>query len=111
MRISDWSSDVCSSDLESERLRRIRADVKTDGRPGPIDRTLALHLVEQRPRAITQADRECAARLTADDIAIGLAIFPEDALNQSGKPFRALAENILGLGEHIFLRKIGRAHV
>src|SRR3546814_9274143 len=26
---------------ESERLRRIRADVKTDGRPGPIDRTLA----------------------------------------------------------------------
>src|SRR3546814_13098812 len=48
---------------ESERLRRIRADVKTDGRPGPIDRTLALHLVEQRPRAITQADRDCAARL------------------------------------------------
>src|SRR3546814_6401145 len=57
---------------ESERLRRIRADVKTDGRPGPIDRTLAPHLVEQRPRAITQADRECAARLTADHIAIGL---------------------------------------
>src|SRR3546814_15749930 len=88
---------------ESERLRRIRADVKTDGRPGPIDRTLALHLVEQRPRAITQADRECAARLTADDIAIGLAIFPEDALNQSGKPFPALAENIPGLGQPIFL--------
>src|SRR3546814_15864607 len=80
---------------ESERLRRIRADVKTDGRPGLIDRTLALHLVEQRPRAITQATRECSARLTAADRAIGLAIFPEYALNHTGKAFRNLAENIL----------------
>src|SRR3546814_14601223 len=51
---------------ESERLRRIRADVKPDRRPGPLDRTLALHHVDPRPLAITQADRECAARLTAE---------------------------------------------
>src|SRR3546814_10138222 len=145
MRISDWSSDVCSSDLdlrflrelqiadigpqppadaeldrndddivalqiigseaadeiefaldlrkaleqtlgvikvidERERLRRTRADVKTDGRPGRTDRTLALHLAEHRPRAITQAHRECAAPLPAAEIAMGLAISQEVAL-------------------------------
>src|SRR3546814_18080607 len=69
---------------ERECLRRIRADVKADGRPGPIDRPLALHLVEQRARAITQAAGTRAPRLPADAIPVGHAIFPADARTRVG---------------------------
>src|SRR3546814_5302514 len=44
MRISDWSSDVCSSDLPARRRRSRR----TAGRPPQIEQEVARPLVAQR---------------------------------------------------------------
>src|SRR3546814_13493524 len=55
MRISDWSSDVCSSDLAARRKRRFRA---------PAD--------QRRPPAIdAEARRDAASRRTPRDQAVG----------------------------------------
>src|SRR3546814_3193085 len=37
MRISDWSSDVCSSDLQGQRSGGYNIRVSGSGRPGPFD--------------------------------------------------------------------------
>src|SRR3546814_15885887 len=82
MRISDWSSDVCSSDLRTKHCHsHDHDDAHSAAKPADealgevhqtpgeaavdhevasedVDRTLALHLVEQRPRAITQRSEE-----------------------------------------------------
>src|SRR3546814_3730386 len=54
MRISDWSSDVCSSDLRA-RLRRVRHSRRRIWRVGdgggPADRRAAAHAREPRRRA------------------------------------------------------------
>src|SRR3546814_5089850 len=48
MRISDWNSDVCSSDLLAQQLQRAdqRLDVVAVDRPGVVE----AHLLEQRGR-------------------------------------------------------------
>src|SRR3546814_15523499 len=40
MRISDWSSDVCSSDLSPEQPNRAERLINVRIRPVPVDRTL-----------------------------------------------------------------------
>src|SRR3546814_5119865 len=57
MRISDWSSDVCSSDLQTARVDR--SDV-----PGPARRTVrrVYHPPECRNRSQDAADRGRGAR-------------------------------------------------
>src|SRR3546814_18707650 len=47
MRISDWSSDVCSSDLPEERPAR--EGRRFDRRPGGLDRPSRPHPEPQRP--------------------------------------------------------------
>src|SRR3546814_11908803 len=47
MRISDWSSDVCSSDLEainSAGRRRLRIAIAAKGRAQPLPNPLRLHI-------------------------------------------------------------------
>src|SRR3546814_20035569 len=70
MRISDWSSDVCSSDLRQRRLeiprsgnvqpahlRGLQPDAETDGRP-VVPQELAPALVgQQSVRRTAQGDR------------------------------------------------------
>src|SRR3546814_6525652 len=40
MRISDWSSDVCSSDLSGQRLDRLRVQLGLSHRPADNDQLL-----------------------------------------------------------------------
>src|SRR3546814_11365482 len=66
MRISDWSSDVCSSDLGGN------------------------HFIELQP------DDERARCLTPGDLSVGLALILEDVLDNARQPLGALAEHALG---------------
>src|SRR3546814_15174827 len=67
MRISDWSSDVCSSDLVSSRLldrrcRRPGAEPPLPGRPGETSNAPALRrpapVVRERRHVADRGDRE-----------------------------------------------------
>src|SRR3546814_9267552 len=67
MRISDWSSDVCSSDLVSSRLldrrcRRPGAEPPLPGRPGETSNAPALRrpapVVRDRRHVADRGDRE-----------------------------------------------------
>src|SRR3546814_14824306 len=71
MRISDWSSDVCSSDLGGN------------------------HFIELQP------DDERARCLTPGDISVGLALILEDVLDNARQPLGALAEHALGGADQI----------
>src|SRR3546814_10446854 len=44
MRISDWSSDVCSSDLHKEEVYGLRASYVTEGEPGGLLDQLIINL-------------------------------------------------------------------
>src|SRR3546814_7409886 len=64
MRISDWSSDVCSSDLE-KRLRAFRRAAETDQHdPATLVRTYWRQL--QKPAFIAFHELALAARTHAD---------------------------------------------
>src|SRR3546814_13940122 len=66
MRISDWSSDVCSSDLLRQRARlQIKHDIRTAGRAGGIDAQLAVRNRDAR--------LECAAG-GVDEIQRGIGV-------------------------------------
>src|SRR3546814_2968942 len=70
MRISDWSSDVCSSDLVSRLQRQILAgrDNSAFGESGACDR----HILRQNLRRFSK-DRQRQMMLAQDE-AIGLQI-------------------------------------
>src|SRR3546814_8968598 len=105
MRISDWSSDVCSSDLAK--------DWRTERRLGKLEALLAV------------ADSETSLIISGN----GDVIEPEDGLIAigSGGPFalsaarallahsaldaRGVAEEALKIAADICIYKIGRAHV
>src|SRR3546814_14376127 len=57
MRISDWSSDVCSSDLQAAGVREARAGLAQIGKkPGPDRR----HASRRRHRfALHQLEKRC----------------------------------------------------
>src|SRR3546814_9587103 len=108
MRISDWSSDVCSSDLRS-RLRR-RADPPQPAQPHqsvrPVSQAVAI-LIDARglkcpwpalrlARAVRQAGGGC------------FDLIAEDPAAQRDIP-RLAAEN--GWQLEAFPAEIGRAHV
>src|SRR3546814_11653893 len=76
MRISDWSSDVCSSDLSHENATPRRFDP-----PGPD------HSIQGHDDLIGMDDIELLAREFVDQIGIGMAMVEQvDAIAQ----FRAL---------------------
>src|SRR3546814_1423846 len=83
MRISDWSSDVCSSDLEIERIRDF----------------LILHYhANARPEPLWQA---CRAMALPDSLAAKIALFAEN-----GQIVREHEELFTEVG---WLQEIGRA--
>src|SRR3546814_18888134 len=73
MRISDWSSDVCSSDLGDQRIRRSAqfVELRLPGRALQIDDDAALVAVEAGEIGIVLAD-EMRARLAGDIAGRGL---------------------------------------
>src|SRR3546814_12114105 len=56
MRISDWSSDVCSSDLQLDQLVAVFDAIEIDMRDGQIDlgRRIGLNDREGRARRLAQ---------------------------------------------------------
>src|SRR3546814_14547792 len=101
MRISDWSSDVCSSDLERQRLERQQAVVLEAhlGRDPPPQAAWAL-----------QGDVEVGVGLLSADFVVGVE--QGDALGHCGHGGADMAEE--GAGVQIDARTaqpraIGRA--
>src|SRR3546814_9588142 len=72
MRISDWSSDVCSSDLPHRgrfRLRPDRAAQQRKAQPGEIDGAGDLHRHEQVRHRVEDAQKTEAAQRHIDEAA------------------------------------------
>src|SRR3546814_12712041 len=87
MRISDWSSDVCSSDLPATRRRAI-ADMQTKGAWENVLRMAG------PDKATTAGVRTAALRpmigRTLADLAIERGISPERAAIELAGPARAI---------------------
>src|SRR3546814_18682938 len=66
MRISDWSSDVCSSDL----LAAVSVDavglVLIDREPRMLDRDRLRHAVQEEQRAEREADQDALGQIPED---------------------------------------------
>src|SRR3546814_2359999 len=107
MRISDWSSDVCSSDLTSPR--KLQADTVLTPHPGEAARLLSIKTHE------VQADRRAAALALCERF--GCVVVLKGAgtvvaapgriacIIDAGNPGMAVG----GMGD--VLTEIGRAHV
>src|SRR3546814_10597601 len=105
MRISDWSSDVCSSDLGRSRARRAPADVL--GPPGNTDHELAAPSALAMAQSVTSMSLprgrlECAAdvRVRAPPLAVRAAdlVRADDAgvlhdAGGAGWPLRSRAQS------------------
>src|SRR3546814_20875376 len=93
MRISDWSSDVCSSDLQDGRADAAAADQRLEGRQVTI--LLLLHVADGLGARVPGEHRELAL---VDPLGAELAgmVDPHDAVDQglvvevSRQPPRAL---------------------
>src|SRR3546814_3054112 len=69
MRISDWSSDVCSSDLRFEHLAR-----PAKGRLAKGGETLACPVAQRREARVHVGRRAAPMILAADDQQVGFGI-------------------------------------
>src|SRR3546814_4146381 len=70
MRISDWSSDVCSSDLLATLARRIAADHRATRDLGPDSlRTALVELLVELPAYRSYADAQGCGAADADMLA------------------------------------------
>src|SRR3546814_7173072 len=124
MRISDWSSDVCSSDL-AEYLAALDRQIDAVDR---LDRTVALDRAahfngvvcqairsSRRVRAASVgADRRCSVRATAEIAAppdAGLqGRTVEQQLHRRQPPYQAI-DHVVRFIRCIAMAEIGRAHV
>src|SRR3546814_16450474 len=92
MRISDWSSDVCSSDLfppaDRQRTRRTR----TTGRNGG-----------------TPADRDHTRKLTRVAVLVAVDLAPTDMVGRTNKPVALHPLDPFGGGVVPYPHQIGRA--
>src|SRR3546814_7078676 len=131
MRISDWSSDVCSSDLSSSPRRRdllarlgivpdaiVAPDIDESPLAGELPRAYALRLARAKAEAVARAPGDVI--LAGDTtVALGRRILPpaDDETIQrrllgllSGRRHHCLsAVCVIDAGGTA--RKIGRAHV
>src|SRR3546814_2891919 len=107
MRISDWSSDVCSSDLGLSELRQVRALVDRlrgeMGVAGPVE----VGAMIETPAAAATADLLAAE---ADFLSIGTNDLTQYVLAMDrGNP--AVAAGVDAMHPAVLRMKIGRAHV
>src|SRR3546814_16788497 len=100
MRISDWSSDVCSSDLPSRGRIRSRYTRKPLGRAGQLRRNPRLigQPFAHRPGCATrvrQVDREylaLPARIRGDERGVDRGVFAGDQSLRNAAPDRVLEQ-------------------
>src|SRR3546814_2114752 len=113
MRISDWSSDVCSSDLRHE-LRVAGLPVEIEHRPLQVLALLLRHVGE----VVTKEelfDEVWAGRVTVDHVLATAVGKLRRALHASGEnrivTVPRLGYRLDGPVERVALGQIGRAHV
>src|SRR3546814_10241682 len=114
MRISDWSSDVCSSDLHGKRtLEPLRKGPANIGRRDKIQLAIAHTFPLNHPAVIGPLQQSLALARTAKRIA-RLAILADlAAVPRKGPPALDLSA-IIGVAaphEIAAIPQIGRAHV
>src|SRR3546814_6065080 len=111
MRISDWSSDVCSSDLERKRLAAVKNSQSTD------ERLQAGQLAQQRAAATSLESSLEIARRNLDALNLrapvtgqlsGFSIQVGQSLQQGERI--VVGGGVSAAGE-LLLAQIGRAHV
>src|SRR3546814_17531312 len=73
MRISDWSSDVCSSDLLPERHLQARRGAESAAEVGPTRRSLRRHAEARAGGAVDELPDRKAERLV---VAGGVGVAP-----------------------------------
>src|SRR3546814_3640871 len=105
MRISDWSSDVCSSDL-ADYLRKISPVFHAQN----IKKPLLVLQGANDPRVLPVESEDIVAKVKANGVPVDYIVFPDE-----GHGFRKKANQIAAyrailqfLDTHV---KIGRAHV
>src|SRR3546814_4550700 len=85
MRISDWSSDVCSSDLQRHRLelvKRVSLEVRRIGfRSVQTDQ---LACVVELPCMVDAREASCIAGLFTDDLRAAMGAGIEEAAHHPG---------------------------
>src|SRR3546814_7084842 len=85
MRISDWSSDVCSSDLQRHRLelvKRVSLEVRRIGfRSVQTDQ---LACVVELPCMVDAREASCIAGLFTDDLRAAMGAGIEEAAHHTG---------------------------
>src|SRR3546814_7268253 len=123
MRISDWSSDVCSSDLAVMQVQRLAVGVAA-GRPAQFDELLDLRMIDREINGgaaaaqRTLADRQSQRIHDPDegDDAGGFAVLP-DLLADRAQVAPIAADAAAACRQPDVLvpqsqdAKIGRAHV
>src|SRR3546814_1565515 len=95
MRISDWSSDVCSSDLA---LRNLDRAIAISRKPGHAQ-LLAAQLFN-RGMILHDAGRDTEARLQLRESLRLREAMPGDHQGLLGDTLRLLGETSIGLGDH-----------
>src|SRR3546814_10983083 len=130
MRISDWSSDVCSSDLRSARLLADHAWIKIKvDRKDPVAAVAAVRSAAPRPRLIVDANQSWTLddlhRFSPELVALGvdlleqpLAAGQDDALTEASSPIPLCADEsvnkinelprLVGRYRCINIKQIGR---
>ena len=96
---------------QNESLRRVAADIETDGRPLPENLPCRLPLQVQFAPAVAQPDDEGAGDLLAGDKGVGVAQIVEDFLDDLGQAlggdakeiFRRLQDFVFGEGGLVWL--------
>src|SRR3546814_5338370 len=87
MRISDWSSDVCSSDLVGRAWRTVDGGVFAEALPGgdvAEGDLLARAGEEDHPHAAGDHEVDVGrGLLVADDLLVGLVVAPVNTLRQT----------------------------
>src|SRR3546814_9789316 len=108
MRISDWSSDVCSSDLQTIVALALAPDEQLTGAPVDIIEPDGDHLRCPQPKARHHQQHcmiaQTMLRIVADPCEQGFDLLGRQEARKSRVP-------ALGYGRHAQSKEIGRAHV
>src|SRR3546814_2130456 len=110
MRISDWSSDVCSSDLAADRAggkaREQRVDRVLAGRDAADDVRDDVHDMAVELDGIAVGDAHAAADRSAADV-----VAAEVEQHQMLGAFLGVSEQAVAILDILGAGEIGRAHV
>src|SRR3546814_5157047 len=114
MRISDWSSDGCSSDLERQLLRTVELGVGLHVAEGDAQRTVGIGV--HRPALVLavvgnrlQVHRACQQRVAGARLALGLALEPRghhrDRVLDRSEEHKSELQSLMSISYDVFCLK------